>query len=155
MSQRTIGTNAFLIGQRYIGRRELPGEDKNAPFIMDWLTLDNDWPQNDETPWCSAACNFWFWILNLPRSRSLLARSWLGVGMPIDLEKAEVGFDVCIFKRGSGKQPGPTNLTAPGHVALFAGDVGSKIYVLGGNQGDSVSIRGYPKSRLLGVRRIA
>lgn len=153
--QRTVSTNLFLIAQRYMGRKELPGEYENAPFIMDWLTLDADWPQNDEVPWCSAAMNFWCWLLDLPRTKSLLARSWLGVGMPIELEDAEVGFDVVIFSRGNGKQPPASDVTAPGHVALFAGVVGDKIYVLGGNQGDSVSLRGYPKSRLLGVRRIA
>ena len=152
--QRTIPTNLFLIAQKYMGRKELPGEDKNAPFIMEMLTLDNSWPQNDETPWCSAFINFLCGIVDIPRTKSLMARSWLGIGMPIDLENAEVGFDVCIFKRGSGKQPGADVLNAPGHVALFAGVAGNKIYVLGGNQGDSVSMRGYPKSRLLGVRRL-
>ena len=148
-----IETTAFAIAERFIGIKELPGDEDN-PFIMSMLRLDNSWPANDETPWCSGFVNYVAWLLRLPRSKSLRARSWLTVGRPLPLEHAEVGFDVVIFKRGSGKQPGPNVIKAPGHVAFYAGTVGTKIHVLGGNQGDAVTVREYPKSRLLGVRRL-
>jgi len=98
--------------------------------------------------------NYVAWLLRLPRSKSLLARSWLTIGEVIELEDAEAGFDVVIFKRGGGNQPGPHVVDAPGHVGFFAGIEGRNILLLGGNQGDSVSIGSYPKSRLLGVRRL-
>ena len=92
--------------------------------------------------------------MRVARSKSLMARSWLNVGYAIDIDAAEVGWDIVIFKRGSGAQPGPNVINAPGHVGFYAGMNGTKVQVLGGNQGDAVSIKGYSKSRILGVRRI-
>jgi hypothetical protein len=65
------------------------------------------------------------------------------------------GYDVVVLKRGSGKQPGPDVINAPGHVGFFAGyEYGNKIYLLGGNQGDTVSIAAYDTNRVLGIRRL-
>lgn len=139
---------------RYVGIREVAG-DKDNYRIMAWLTLDHDWPKHDEVPWCSGWLNEMCWQLKvLPRSKSLLARSWLGVGTPVSEAEVQVGFDIVILKRGSGRQPGPENRTASGHVGLFAGFDGNKVLVLGGNQSNEVSIAYYPKSRVLGYRRL-
>jgi uncharacterized protein (TIGR02594 family) len=119
------------------------------------LRLDNEWPENDETPWCSAFVNYIAWLLSLPRSKSLLARSWLSIGTRIDLANAVVGFDVCILKRGGGEQPGANNYTAPGHVGFYAGRNEGTIKLLGGNQGNAVSIAEFPIERLIGIRRLA
>ena len=123
------------------------------PIILAMLRLDNEWPQNDEVPWCSALMNYICWLARLPRSKSLMARSWLTVGKGITLEQAEPG-DVIILKRGTGEQPGPEVLKAPGHVGFYAGRFGEFIEVLGGNQSDTVKISRYPVKRLLGVRRL-
>ena len=144
---------AFDLAQRFVGITEVPGSEDN-PQIMAMLKLDGSWPKNDETPWCSGFINYIAWLLRLPRSKSLRARSWLRVGRPVELDDAKAGFDVVIFKRGSGSQPGPDVIDAPGHVAFFAGMEGGKILVLGGNQGDSVTVARYAKTRLLGVRRL-
>ena len=125
------------------------------PQILTMLRLDHKWPEDDKVPWCSGFVNYVAWILRLPRSKSLRARSWLNVGEVINLENAEAGFDIVIFKRGGADQPGPEVIKAAGHVGFFAGVEGSKILVLGGNQSDSVSISSYKKNRLLGVRRLA
>lgn len=144
---------AYDIAQRFVGISELPGDEDN-PFIMSMLRLDNSWPQRDETPWCSAYVNYVAWLLRLPRSKSLMARSWLNVGFPKDLDYAKPGFDVVILKRGSGNQPGPTVINAPGHVGFYAGVSSNRIYVLGGNQSNAVNVSSYAKSRLLGVRSL-
>lgn len=149
-----IETSAFKIAERFIGVSELPGDEDN-PFIMAMLRLDNSWPQNDETPWCSGFVNYVAWLLRLPRSKSLMARSWLQVGFPKDIENARPGFDVVILKRGSGNQPGASVINAPGHVGFYAGQDRTKVYVLGGNQSDSVTVSPYTKSKLLGVRNIS
>lgn len=144
----------YDIALRYVGVKEVAGHLDN-PVIMSMLKLDGEWPQHDEVPWCSGAMNWWAWHLRLPRSKSLLARSWLEVGTPIELEDATPGWDVVIYKRGGGRQPGPENTTAPGHVGLYGGMQGSgKVWTLGGNQSDQVKLSLYPKSRLLGVRRL-
>jgi hypothetical protein len=51
-----------------------------------------------------------------------------------------------VFTRGSS--------AAQGHVAFFLKVAGSQIEVLGGNQSDGVTVTRYPKSRLLGIRRL-
>lgn len=145
---------AFTLAQRFIGTDEIGGQVDN-PQIMAMLKLDNKWPSEDEIPWCSAFANYIAWLIRLPRSKSLRARSWLNVGKGISLDDAEPGYDIVILKRGTGDQPGPEVIKAPGHVGFYAGRSGDFIEVLGGNQGDTVKISRYPKSRLLGVRRLA
>ena len=145
--------SAYEIAQRFVGIKEVPGSTAN-PHILAMLRLDQEWPEDDSVPWCSAFVNYVAWLLRLPRSKSLRARSWLTVGEAIELQDAEAGFDVVIFKRGGGTQPGPDVIDAPGHVGFFAGIEGRNILVLSGNHSDSVSISSYPKGRLLGVRRL-
>ena len=85
-----------------------------------------------------------------------MARSWLEVGMGIDLDAAFPGFDVVILQRGKSPQPGPEVTNAPGHVGFFAGlsTDGGLVELLGGNQSDQVKISRYPVDRVLGVRRL-
>ena len=149
-----INTSAFEIAQRFVGMREVAGI-KDNPMIMEMLTRENDWPEHDEVPWCSAFVNWVCWLLRLPRSKSLRARSWLEVGWTVDLADARVGVDVVILWRGDEPQPGREVIDAPGHVGFYAGQDDTYVQILGGNQGDAVSIRSYQKKRVLGVRRLA
>ena len=145
---------AFDLAQRFTGIQEVGGSLDN-PQIMSMLKLDADWPQNDEVPWCSAFANYICWLLRLPRSKDLRARSWLNVGRALHPPEVPVpGFDVVVLQRGSGAQPGPEVIDAPGHVGFFAGEDDDFIQVLGGNQGDTVKISRYPQSRLLDIRRL-
>ena len=144
--------NPFDIAQRFVGIKEVGGSVDN-PQIMAMLRLDNDWPEADEVPWCSAFANYICWLLRLPRSKSLRARSWLEIGKGIPLDAASPG-DVIVLQRGAGEQPGPEVLKAPGHVGFYAGRFGDFIEVLGGNQSDTVKVSRYHKKKLLGVRRL-
>ncbi len=149
-----IYITAYELAQRFVGIKEAPGSASN-PAVLAMLRLDNSWPAGDDVAWCSAFVNYIAWLLRLPRSKSLAARSWLLVGEPVALDKAEPGFDVVILKRGSGKQPGPEVIKAQGHVGFFAGVEGAEVLVLGGNQGDEVSIDRFRVENVLGVRRLA
>jgi uncharacterized protein (TIGR02594 family) len=143
----------FKVAQRFVGVKEGPGA-VNEPLVLAMLKLDAKWVEKDETAWCSAFVNFVCFLLEVPRSRSLAARSWLTVGASVPLSDARAGYDVVVLKRGSGAQPGADVLAAPGHVGLYAGQDASNVLLLGGNQGDAVSIAPFPKSRILGVRRL-
>lgn len=143
----------YDLAQSLMGTREIAGEEYNVQIVA-MLKLNHSWPRNDETPWCSAFVNYVCARSGLPRSKSLLARTWLGIGEPIELDDARVGFDIVILKRGGGDQPGPNNHKAPGHVGFFAGEKDGDLYVLGGNQNDEVNITLYDGKRLLGVRRL-
>lgn len=148
-----MNVTAYDMAQRFVGMKEVPGKVAN-PQILAMLQLDQEWPEGDEVPWCSAFANFICWLIRLPRSKSLMARSWLDVAVPMHMEDARVGYDVVVLKRGGGAQPGPQVLDAPGHVGFYAGRLGSDVLILGGNQADSVNMAQYQHERVLGVRRL-
>lgn len=150
---RVLETSAYELAERWVGTKELPGGESN-PFILGMLRLDSSWPAEDAVPWCSAFANYIAWQLRLPRSKSLAARSWLMVGTPVERLEAEPGFDVVVLKRGE-PAPGPDVLTAPGHVGFYGGREDNYVLVLGGNQGDAVSLARFPASKILGIRRLA
>lgn len=151
-----MNLTAFDLAQRYIGIRELTGAATH-PLIAWWHSLCNDrYDTPDSVPWCSAFVNGVAWELRLPRSKSAAARSWLGVGRGIVLAEAQVGFDLVVLMRGDGQQPGPEVLAAPGHVGFYAGiGTNGSVLVLGGNQGDAVSVATFSPTRILGIRRLA
>lgn len=151
---KPLEITAYSLGQRFIGLSETKGTVDN-PVILSMLKLDGDWPQHDEVPWCSAFVNWIAWLLRLPRSKSLSARSWLTVGQPIHLGQAMAGFDVVILQRGPKPQPGPETINAPGHVGFYAHHQEDSVWVLGGNQGDSVNVSQYKIADVIGVRRLA
>ena len=149
-----MNVTAYSIAQRFVGLKEVPGKQDNSQ-VLAMLRLDGAWPEHDEVPWCSAFVNYICWLLRLPRSKKLSARSWLGVGAPVSLGEAQPGYDVVILKRGLDS-PGADVLDAPGHVGFFAEyDVlTERTQVLGGNQNDEVCVLPYPVDRVLGVRRL-
>lgn len=135
----------YLLAKRYQG---IVVERQGAihhPAIQFWLELCK-FGRNaaDETPWCSAFVNFIAWQLDLPRTDSARARSWLDVGQPVNYEAAMVGFDIVVLERDGG-----------GHVGFFDARQPARVFLLGGNQSNAVTIQGYPRERVLGVRRLA
>ena len=147
---------AYQLAQRFLGIKEINGAIDN-PQIMSMLRLDNSWPDHDEVPWCSAFVNYIAWLLRLPRSKSLAARSWLNVGTPMSLSPflTNNGYDVIIIKR-KVSDPGPEVTEFQGHVGFFNSynKEEGKVYILGGNQNNTVNVSGYDANRVLGVRRL-
>lgn len=98
-----------------------------------------------KTAWCAAFVNAALGAKGIEGTGRLNARSFLEGGDPVS---DPVQGDVVVFSRGapSGWQ---------GHVGFYAGPSEREgfIRVLGGNQGDKVSVRDYPINRLLGYRR--
>ena len=147
----------FERAQRFVGEiRELPGNQHHPAIQWSHMLCALGSDQPDEVPWCSSWLNLLCWLDRWPRSKSAAARSWLDVGTVVELHRAEPKYDVVIFKRGSGVQPGPHVRKAPGHVGVFAGYDAEKqlVYVIGGNQGNTISIQPFPVDQVLGVRRL-
>lgn len=142
--------------RRFLGLREKPGaqHDRFIQWCFTLCGLSADTP--DETPWCSAWVHGIAFLHGLPMSGSAAARSWLKVGYGVSYEEALPG-DVVILKRGGGEQPGPEVTSgAPGHVGFLVGfKAGGGVLVLGGNQGDAVSVAEFPVDRILGIRVIS
>jgi uncharacterized protein (TIGR02594 family) len=150
-----IELTPYDLAQRFIGVKEIAGQASN-PQIIAMLRLDESWPQADEVSWCSGFVNYIMWLLRQPRTKSLRARSWLQIGMPVIGVSATPGFDVVILKQKES-DPGPEVSEAPWHVGFFAGGPNAsigRIMVLGGNQANSVNVTSFSVDLLLGIRRV-
>lgn len=141
----TIETSALEVAQRYIGVKEAKGLVDN-PLIMAMLTLDSEWPEHDEVPWCSAFVNWVAWNLGLCRSGSLTARSWLNVGEHVERVDAKPGLDIVVLSRGNNPKSG--------HVGFLYDFRGFNVGLVSGNQGDSVSLVYFDVERILDIRRL-
>ncbi len=142
---KPVEVTPYEMAKTYLGTKEIPGKKHNG-LIVSWLQRLMPTADADEISWCSAFVNEMALATGYEQSKSLTARSWLKCGDPIKPGDAQPG-DVVIFWRES-----PTSWK--GHVAFFVGYEGSKIKVLGGNQSDAVTIANYPRSQLLGIRRL-
>jgi uncharacterized protein (TIGR02594 family) len=127
--------------RQLLGIKEIPGP-ANAPAIMGWareLGLEHDYVA-DRVPWCGLFAAIVVkragWD---PVASPLWARNWGHWGDPAP--HAGLG-DVLVFQRPEG-----------GHVGFYVGEDSTAFHVLGGNQGDAVSIIRVAKNRLLTARR--
>jgi len=126
------------------GVKEVPGPGVNQRIVeyLKTTTLEPAAAENDQTHWCSGFVNWCFKQCEIEGTGSPAAKSWLGFGAK--LTKPRKGC-VVVFDR----PPDPLS----GHVAFYIGEVGNEsIAVLGGNQGDAISIDTYPRKRLRGFR---
>lgn len=139
--------NLLKIAFAELGEKEIEGPEHNPTIINYAKEAGFDWINDDETPWCSLFMNWVAKNAGLQTSDNLNARSWLHVGFVAD-QKPEPG-DIVIFWRESRE-------SWKGHVGIFLGcsKDGSRIYCLGGNQGNQVSVSGYPIESVLGFRRL-
>ena len=96
------------------------------------------------TAWCAAFVNASLGQVGMQGTGSNMARSFENWGQPVDTPQRG---DLAVFHRNGAD-------SGFGHVGFFEGyDENGQIRVLGGNQGDSVSISSYSPSELLGFRR--
>lgn len=128
----------------YYGLEEIPGEKNNPEILSFFKALGHDWVQSELISWCSAFIDYIARELQYERANSLVARDWLKVG--VDIPIPDIG-DIVVLWRESP-------LSWKGHVGLFIREMHDKVYLLGGNQNDSVCIKAYPKERVLGYRQL-
>ena len=129
------------IAEKEIGTKEIPGEQDN-PRILEYAQATSLGAHDDETPWCSSFVNWVMAESGLILTRSAAARSWLTWGSP--LGQPALGAVVVL-----SRPPNP----ASGHVGLVEGMVGAqRVAVLGGNQGNAVSVAVFPRARVLAFR---
>lgn len=126
--------------RRWIGEREVAGPRSN-PRILTAIrsvgarVLGIDYV-NDDTAWCGGIMAAWL-ATTLPAeplpSIAVRAKSWEKFG--VALTAPALGA-VMVFSRVGG-----------GHVALYLGETATHWILLGGNQGNKVSIMARPKSQ--------
>jgi len=123
-----------------IGEKEFIGL-KNNQRILDYHAATDLNSNQDATPWCSS---FVCWVIEqcgVRSTRDAWARSYLNWGKKL---KEPVKGCIVVMKRGSDS----------GHVGFFHDQDEDYIYILGGNQNDSVCIKAYQKTNFLGFRGI-
>ena len=128
-----------------LGTREATGSANN-PTIIGWAkklgTKVLGIAYNaDSVPWCGvfvAACIAEDGLT--PPSIAVRAKSWATWGQNIRPERIAPGA-VLVFQRPSG-----------GHVGFYVGEDATAYHVLGGNQGDCVSIMRIEKKRCIARR---
>lgn len=132
--------NAFDIAAAQIGLNET---DKRVA-LQEYMANGGQRLDPATTAWCAAFVNATLQQSGVEGTGRLNARSYLDWGQ--EVSQPQRG-DVAVFSRGdpNGWQ---------GHVGFFDGyNEDGTIRVLGGNQGDAVSIANYDANSLLGFRR--
>ena len=131
------------LGFAELGQREIRGNRDN-PRIVEYLTTTRGNWEHDETPWCSAFVNWCVRESGLEGTNSAAARSWLkwGKELPVPILGC-----VTVLWRGSKH-------SHKGHVGFYICHSQDKkqILLLGGNQGNAVSLKWYDAHRLLSYR---
>lgn len=141
---REPGPNMLAEALKLYGTRETSGPG-NTPDIMAWAReLGGSVARvysADAIPWCGLFMAIVASRAGKPLPASpLWARAWATWGEKAP--RAELG-DVLVFVRKGG-----------GHVGLYVGEDATAYHVLGGNQGDAVSITRIAKSRCIAARRL-
>jgi len=138
---KEAGPKMLVEALKLYGTKEKSG-DGNNPEILAWAKEAGVGGYNaDSIPWCGL-----FVAICAKRAGKVLpknplwARNW---GLWGDIAPMAKLGDVLVFSRNGG-----------GHVGLYVGEDDTAYHVLGGNQGDSVSIVRIAKTRCIAVRHL-
>lgn len=129
-----------------LGTEEIIGNEHN-PEVLKYASETNISGINtDEIPWCSTFVNWVAMKSGLQYTGKANARSWLSVGVKVI--EPEPG-DIVVFWRESPE-------SWKGHVGIFLGFSSDKkrVYCLGGNQGNRVSVSAYRANTVLSYQRL-
>jgi uncharacterized protein (TIGR02594 family) len=130
------------VAKKYIGQSEIKGSRHN-PLILKWWAKIRAPFTDDETPWCAAFVGGVLEECGIRSSRSAAARSYLKWGQAL---KFPIAGCVVVFWRGK-----PDGWS--GHVGFVVGrDARDNLLVMGGNQGNAVTVAPFYRGRVLGYR---
>lgn len=138
--------NILKTAASQLGTKEIRGDEDNPQIVKYAQETGITFIDNDDIAWCSTFVNWCAKKSNLPLTKKANARSWLNIGTQV--LHPEPG-DIVIFWRESID-------SWKGHVAIFMGfnHDSSRVFCLGGNQSDTVSITDYDIKKVLGYRRL-
>ena len=126
---------------RELGQREVSGTGDNPRVMALYREAGHAEIQHDETAWCAAFAGACLARAGFKGSGSLMARSYLEWGE--EAHEPRTGAIAVLSRAGD---------PASGHVGFLIGATDGSVILLGGNQGDAVSVTAFPRSRLLGLR---
>lgn len=125
--------------EKHIGTKEIPGDRHEPKILAWWKAIKRGGIKTDEVPWCAAFVGGCLEAVGIISSRYESARSYSTWGVP--LSQPVLGC-IAVFSRAGG-----------GHVGFVMGrDQRGRLLILGGNQGDRVSIAPFETARLVNYR---
>ncbi|BAQ44413.1 TIGR02594 family protein [Methylobacterium aquaticum] len=124
-----------------IGTHEGIGKANNPTVVRYFADAGFSGVKDDATAWCAAFVGAMLQRAGHKPSGSLAARSYEGWG--VGLKEPTLGCIATKKRAGSSWQ---------GHVGIVVGANASTIYLLGGNQGDAVSIAGFKRGEFTSFR---
>lgn len=129
----------LTVARRNLHVVEIPGK-QTAPAIAKWLANLKAWWSDDETPWCGVFVAECMREAGVPLPKHWYrAMAWSDWGLR--LASPTLGC-VVVFARSGG-----------GHVGIFVGrDEQERLMILGGNQGNRVSIAPFDPARAVAYR---
>jgi uncharacterized protein (TIGR02594 family) len=128
-----------------LGTREAPGS-ANSPTILGWAKrLGTKWLgmiyNADSVPWCGLFVATCMQEVGIdPAPIAVRAKAWATWGSNLRTDRLAPGA-VLVFEREGG-----------GHVGFYVGQDATHYHVLGGNQGDCVSISRIARNRCAASR---
>lgn len=133
----------ITVAKKYIGVHEILGPHHNPHILKWWKNMGAPF-RDDETPWCGAYVGGVLFEVGIkPAKNGAMARAWNSFGKK--LTKPAVGC-IVVFWRGS-------KTGSAGHVGFCLGkDQRDNLMILGGNQGNEVSVKPFSTDRVLGYR---
>ena len=123
------------------GVSEIAGAEDNPEIQKYYREAGQRAELHDEVAWCAAFAGAMLFRAGETHTGSLLARSYLNWGTPLDAPRVGA---ITVLERGS--DPGA------GHVGFLVGVSKAKVLLLGGNQGNKVSVAAFDIGRVLAYR---
>ena len=125
-----------------LGVREWTQPGQSNPAIEAYHNSVAEDGTPDDLAWCSSCVNWLMEQTGIAGTDSRAARSWLDWGVALGYPAYGC---VCVLWRESPD-------SWKGHVGIFLGYVDDDVLLWGGNQRNEVSVRRYPRARVLGYR---
>jgi uncharacterized protein (TIGR02594 family) len=124
-----------------LGVREDTSATSNPHVVAYYAAVGHPEIRDDAVAWCAAFLGACLERAGHRSTRSLLARSYLAWGEPINEPRLGA---IAVLSRGSDP--------ALGHVGFVAGATDEHMILLSGNQSDQVTVSAFPLERVLGLR---
>lgn len=126
-----------------LGVKEVAGP-KSSPTVLDYYArAAHPEIKDDAVPWCAAFVGAMLKDAGVKPSGSLAARSYEAWGQPLPGGKPVLGC-VGVKKRAGGGWTG--------HVGFVVGATADRVFMLGGNQSDAVTIASFPRKDFTAFR---
>jgi len=128
----------IAIGRKFLGLHEAPGTADNPLIARMYADAGSPGVVHDSVPWCAAFVSAMIERAGVRSARTLWAPSYAQYGQKLD---APIYGCIGVKLRHGG-----------GHVTFIVGANGDRVFGLGGNQGDAVSVAAFAKDDFIAWR---